>query len=131
MNYDTTFAEHVGKTVRAGLIGARQFGASFVGQAICTQFLDIPALSELDPEHAAAVFIAAGYDLEDIVISVGTLTPARAVKSRKRVAIGDAGIVLQLPLDIIVEAKINPEAAAAIGSRIGRRKTPFDGHQGN
>ena len=66
MNYDTSFAKHVGKTDWAGLIGAGQFGASFVGQAIYTQFLYIPVLSELDPEHAAAVSIAAGYASEDM-----------------------------------------------------------------
>ena len=115
MNYDTSFAEHVGKTVWAGLIGAGQFGASFVGPVDCTPILDIPVVYDLDPEHAAAVFIAAGYASEDIVISESTSTAVRAVKSRKRVAIGDAGIVLQLPLDFIVEATSNPEAAAAIG----------------
>ena len=40
----------------------------------------------------------------------------KALELGKRVAVGDAGIVPQLPLDIIVEATGNPETAAAIGT---------------
>ena len=53
MNYDSIFAEHANKTVRAGLIGAGQFGASFVGQVVCTPILDIPVVCDLDAERAA------------------------------------------------------------------------------
>ncbi len=48
MNCDSIFAEHAYKTVRAGLIGAGQFGASFVGQVVRTPSLDIPVVCDLD-----------------------------------------------------------------------------------
>ena len=115
MNYDSIFAEHANKTVRAGLIGAGQFGASFVGQVVRTPILDIPVVCDLDAERAAAVFIAAGYAAEDVVIAESIPVALMALESGKRVAVGDAGIVPQLPLDIIVEATGNPEAAAVIG----------------
>jgi hypothetical protein len=39
----------------------------------------------------------------------------QGLESGKRVAFSDAGIVLQMPADIIVEVMGNPEVAAAIG----------------
>ncbi len=69
MNYDALFAQYADRTVRAGLIGARQFGASFIAQTIRTQILDVPLLCDLDAERAASAFAAAGYADEDIVIA--------------------------------------------------------------
>ena len=102
MNYDSIFVEHANKTVRAGLIGAGQFGASFVAQVVRTPILDIPVVCDLDAERAVAVFIAAGYAAEDVVIAESTLVALKALESGKRVAVGDAGIVPQLPFDMLV-----------------------------
>jgi predicted homoserine dehydrogenase-like protein len=49
MNYDSIFGEHAGLTVRADLLGAGQFGASFVGQMVRTPILDISVACDLDP----------------------------------------------------------------------------------
>ena len=48
MNCDSIFAKHANKTIRAGLIGAGQFGASFVGQVVRTLILYIPVVCDLD-----------------------------------------------------------------------------------
>lgn len=115
MNYDAIFAAHSDRTVVAGLIGAGQFGASFIGQVRRTPMLDVPVLCDLDPERARSVFLAAGYDADDVAIADDRATALRALETGKRVALGDADLVSDLPINIVVEATGNPEAAARVG----------------
>jgi len=115
MNYDALFSQHADKTVRAGLIGAGQFGASFIAQTTRTPILDVPILCDLDSERAASVFAAAGYADEDIEIADSAAAAKIALEKGRRVAIQDAAIVPELPIDIVVEATGNPEAAVTIG----------------
>lgn len=115
MNYDALFAQYADRTVRAGLIGAGQFGASFIAQTIRTPILDVPLLCDLDAERAASAFAVAGYADEDIVIADSSVSATAALEKGRRVAIQDATIVPELPIDIVVEATGNPEAAVAIG----------------
>jgi len=114
MNYDAIFSALGERSVAAGLIGAGQFGASFVGQASRTPRLDVPVVCDLDAERAAAVFVAAGYPEEDVIIADTLRAAKQGLESGKRVALGDATIVPELPIDIVVEATGNPEAGARI-----------------
>ena len=66
MNYDALFAQYADRTVRAGLIGAGQFGASFIAQTIRTPILDVPLLCDLDAERAASARRRAG-NLRDMM----------------------------------------------------------------
>lgn len=118
MNYDAIFAAFAGRKVRAALIGAGQFGASFVGQAMRTPMMEVAVLCDLDPGRAAAVLRAAGHVAEDVVIAGGRAAALRALESGKVVAVGDASLVPELPVDIVVEATGNPEAAAAVGEAV-------------
>lgn len=116
MNYDAMFGNHAKKTVRAALIGAGQFGASFISQTTRTAMLDVPILCDLDQDLAVRAYRAAGYSAEDIKTADSAAAALVALEAGHRVVLGDAEIVAELPIDIIVEATGNPEAAAAIGA---------------
>ena len=80
MNFDALFAQYAYRTVRAGLIGAGQFGASFIAQTIRTPILDVPLLCDLEAERAVSAFAAAGYADEDIVIANSSIIATAALE---------------------------------------------------
>ena len=60
-------------------------------------------------------FLAAGYAEDDIVIAESGPASVSALESGKRVALADASLIAETPVDIVVEATGNPEAAAQVG----------------
>ena len=66
MNYDAIFSQFEGRTVRAALVGAGQFGTSLLGQVERTDMLDVPVVCDLDVERAKGSFLAAGYAEDDM-----------------------------------------------------------------
>ncbi len=115
MNYDAIFSQFEGSTVRAALVGAGQFGTSLLGQVKRTTMLDVPVVCDLDVERAKDSFLAAGYASDDIVIAESTSESVTALESGKRVVLADASLIDEIPVDIVVEATGNPEAAAQVG----------------
>lgn len=115
MNYDAIFSKFEGQTVRAALVGAGQFGASLIGQARRTAMLDVPVVCDLDIERARESFTGAGYPEDDVVIADSAPQAISALESGKRIALSDASLITEVPVDIVVEATGNPEAAARVG----------------
>ena len=77
--------------------------------------LDVPVVCDLDVERAKAYFLAAGYAEDDIIIAESASARITALESGKRVALADASLIAEFPVDIVVEATGNPEAAAQVG----------------
>jgi len=104
------------RTVRAGLVGVGQFGVSLVTQARRTPLLEVVALCDRDPSRAIAALALAGV-AEDGWRRCDSVAQARAALESGRVAVvEDASLLVELPLDIVVEATGVVEAAAAIGA---------------
>lgn len=113
MNYERLFAGAGNRVVRAGLIGVGQFGASLIAQANAIPALSLPAVCDRDGERALAAARAAG--LDDIRLCDSAAGASRAMEAGALAVVEDWALLMDLPLDVIVEATGNPEAAAASG----------------
>ena len=101
------------RTVRALVIGAGEYGFSLVAQSRRTPGLSVSAIHARRPERGVAAFRHAG--LPDGAIAVcETKAQAEAALAAGRVVVSnDAPMLMQLPVDVVVEATGSPEGAAA------------------
>ncbi len=111
MNYERLFASHSGRVVRAGLIGVGQFGASLIAQAKAIPMLSIPVICDRDVQQALSACQAAR--LTNTKICENSADAKRAFDTGALVIVPDAALLMELPLDVIVEATGNPEAAVS------------------
>jgi predicted homoserine dehydrogenase-like protein len=100
------------KTVRALVIGAGEYGFSFVFQARRTQGMEVSAIHARKVERGVAAFRNAGLPEEAIKLCQTLHEAKAALEAGKVVVSDDALMLIQLPIDIVVEATGAPEAAA-------------------
>jgi predicted homoserine dehydrogenase-like protein len=100
-------------TVRAGLIGAGQFGAPIVTQAPLIPRLDVPVVADINIEASRRAYRQAGFAEEDMVVCESHAGALRALEAGKRVVLQDASLMMDLPLDVIASATRSPGAGAA------------------
>ncbi len=99
-------------TVKTLVIGAGEYGFSFIFQARRTQGLHVSAIHARRVDRGVAAFRYAGLP-EDGIKVCDTLPEANAAMNLgKAVVSSDALMLLQLPIDLVVEATGAPEAAA-------------------
>ncbi len=100
------------RTVRSLVIGAGEYGFSFVAQSRRTPGLEVSAIHARRVERGVAAFRHAGIPDEAIQVCE-TLAQAEAALGAGRVVVSnDPFMLMRLPLDIVVEATGAPEAAA-------------------
>jgi len=108
------FAPASGTALPVGLVGAGEFGATFVAQAARMQGLRVIAICDRDTSRACEAALAAGHP-SDTVRVCADLSAANAVVTAGGIAIVDsAQLLVQLPLVAVLEATGDPEGAAAI-----------------
>jgi predicted homoserine dehydrogenase-like protein len=117
MNLETLLKLAPGKRYRAALIGAGEFGHSFIFQGTRNAYLDVPVVCDRDPARVIAAFRAAGVAADEIARCTGLAEAKRALERGQRVVVEDAALVPELPVDIVVEATGDPEIAAANAAR--------------
>jgi predicted homoserine dehydrogenase-like protein len=100
-------------TVKAGLIGAGQFGTPIVTQAPIIPRLEVPVVADIDVEAARRAFRLAGIAEADIAVCSTRSEALRALERGHHVVVEDAGLMMDLPLDVIASATLSPEAGAA------------------
>jgi predicted homoserine dehydrogenase-like protein len=101
-----------GKTVRAGLIGAGNFATAIVTQSAAIRRLDLTVVAELDVELARKAYLRAGYVEENIAVCASPREALQALERGRRVVVPDAMLMMDLPIDIVIECTGIPEAAA-------------------
>jgi len=101
----------VGRPVRVGLVGAGQMGRGFAAQLGRTPGVTVSAIADVDLDRAHQALAALGTQPADAT-SAGQRT--RAVEDGGSVALADAGELLELPVDVVVEATGVPEIGARI-----------------
>jgi predicted homoserine dehydrogenase-like protein len=101
-----------GRPVRAGLIGCGAFGSGIPAQATCVPLLEVPAVADRDLDAARRAFERAGVPDEAIVLCDSHSAALRALEAGKRVIVVDPLLLMELPLDVIVEATGQPEGGA-------------------
>lgn len=100
------------RTVRVLLMGAGEYGFSFLAQSVRTPGLTVSAVYARRVERGVAAFRHAGLP-EEAIQAGGSLAQARAAVEAGRVVVSDdPHLLMQLPLDMVVESTGAPEAAA-------------------
>jgi predicted homoserine dehydrogenase-like protein len=100
-----------GRTVRALIIGAGEYGFSLVAQSQRTPSLTVSAIHARRVERGVEAFRHAGLPDEVIAICETRDQAETALAAGKVVVSNDALMLTQLPIDVVVEATGSPEAA--------------------
>jgi predicted homoserine dehydrogenase-like protein len=96
MNYESLLAAHQGRRLRIGLVGAGEFGQSLLFRSGRAASIEVVAVADRDVQRATAAAGRAGMSGRDIEI------------------VDDAARLVELPLDLVVEATGEPESAARV-----------------
>lgn len=112
MNHEILFAPHAGRCVRAGVVGAGEFGASFIFRSARAQGLAVQAVADPDTARAVAAAQRAGIARERIRLCSSRAAALDAHARGAFVVVEDVALLVALPLDFVVEATGDPEAAA-------------------
>lgn len=101
------------RIIRAGLVGAGEFGASFVAQTRRMPLFETCVICDRDAERARKALRLAGFEDEASRICEDAASAKRAVESGKIVIVLDSSLMMDLPIDVVVEATGDPEGAAS------------------
>jgi len=111
------FAAAGDRTLRVGLIGVGEFGATMAAQARAIPRLNLTAFADRDPQRVLDVLAAPGIS-RDAIGHCDALAKAEAALAAGRIVISDDdAIVTDAPLDVIVEATGHPEGGAVNAER--------------
>jgi predicted homoserine dehydrogenase-like protein len=113
MIYQNLFDPFYGKKiVRAGIIGTGYFGTAIVTQATKIPLLEVPAVADLNIEAAKSAYRQAGIPDGDMVVCDSRAAALQAMDRGKYVITENALLLMDLPLDVIVESTGAPTAGA-------------------
>ena len=100
------------RIVRAGLIGSGQFGTAVITQARYIPLLEIPIVADVDPQAARLAYHHAGITEDNIALCDSRGGAIRAMESGKFVIVEDPMLLMDTPIDVVVESTGVPEAGA-------------------
>ena len=112
MIYGNLLAKVVRPKVRAGLIGSGTYGISLLAQSLCTARLDISVVCDQDLETAQKACLLAGFPEENISICSNTKEILLAMENGRCAVVEKYELLMDVPLDVVVECTGNPEAGA-------------------
>jgi predicted homoserine dehydrogenase-like protein len=90
--------------VRAGVIGTGQYATAIVTQAQAISRLDVPVLADTDLEAARRACYHAGFADQDVAVCESRDAALRAIERGQIVVLPDALLMMDLPVDVIVES---------------------------
>lgn len=100
------------RRIEAALIGAGEFGRSFISQTRLAPGMDVRVVCDVDVDRAVQSFREARVQGAKVCETVKAALAA--FEAGDALVVPDAALVAELPVDVIVEATGIPEAAAAI-----------------
>lgn len=112
MHLDTLLGPVGARPIEAALVGAGEFGRTFISQMILAPGMSARVACDLDVQQGVKSFAAAG--VPDAKICHTVEEAMEAFEAGHSIVVPDASIAAELPIDVIVEATGHPEAAAAI-----------------
>ena len=98
--------------MRAAVIGTGHYATAVVTQARDIRRLDVPVVADIDIDAAKLALTRARYGEDDIAVCESRGGALRAIERGQPAAVADALLVMDLPLDVVVEATGVPEAGA-------------------
>ena len=114
MHLDLLLGPSPASPIEAGLIGAGEFGRTFLAQMRCVPNIRARVACDRDVTRAVAAFESVGIDRANISVCESRSAAIAAFESGGAVVVGEADILAGLPIDVVVEATGHPESAAAI-----------------
>jgi len=111
MNYHRYFGPP-GTPVETCLVGSGSFGRSFLAQGRKVPRMRARVAVDVDAETAAVALRAAGFDPREIAVCQTAREAKAAWDAGRAVAASDLAAVIELPVDVVVEATGHPEAGA-------------------
>lgn len=111
MNYHTYFASRA-RRVETCIVGTGGFGRSFMAQALKVPLLNCRIAVDVTAEAAAAAIRSIGIAAERVALCETAEDARRAWEGDAFIAAGRLDIVLDLPIDVVVEATGDPENGA-------------------
>ena len=100
------------KPVETCLIGTGAFGRSYLRQAQASRHLVARVASDISAAKAAEALIAVGIDRSSIELCETAAEAKNAWARGKHIAAGDLAAVIDLPIEVVIEATGDPEAGA-------------------
>ena len=100
------------RTVRAGLIGSGHYGTAVITQARYIPPLEIPVIADVDPQAARLAYHRAGITDDEIVLCNSRAAAMSAMEAGKFVITEDPMLLMDIPIDVVVESTGVPEAGA-------------------
>lgn len=116
MNWHDYFST-ISRPVEACLAGVGEFGRSFLSQCGHTPLLNCRVAVDRNPQAALNTLTAIGVPEGDIQVCGNRAQARQAWDSGAHVVSADIDTVLELPLDILVEATGSPEGGAVHATR--------------
>ncbi|WP_108662176.1 NAD(P)H-dependent oxidoreductase [Acuticoccus kandeliae] len=110
MNFHAFYADAA--PVVTCIVGAGDFGRSFIAQSERMALLETRIAVDLKAEAAAASLVAVGIPANRVKICTTAAEARAAWNAGDYLAVSDLAVVLDLPIDVVVEATGHPEAGA-------------------
>jgi predicted homoserine dehydrogenase-like protein len=107
------FVPAAGAALPVGLVGAGEFGATFIAQAARMQGLHVVAVCDHDVGRARAATLAAGHGPERVRVCEDLPAAEAAVAAGAIAVVTSAELLVRLRLVAVLEATGDPEGAAA------------------
>lgn len=115
MIYHNLYPKSSKKIVSAALIGTGHFGTAVLIQSIKNERLEVPAIADKNIDAIMLAFKRAGIEDDMTAICENATDAKKAFEQGKYIAVKDPMLLMELPIDVIVEATGNPEAGAKHG----------------
>jgi predicted homoserine dehydrogenase-like protein len=96
-----------------GLIGTGAFGRSFLAQSRMTPGIRLPVVCDQDIEIAEDACLQSGVALEDLKVCLTESEANDAIASGKTAVVSDALLLMNLPIEVVIEASGTPGAGAS------------------
>lgn len=112
MYHETLFEKACNRTTQVLLIGAGEYGQSFIFQSTRIKGLEVFAVCNRNVAKGVQAFLKAGYPEDHIKICESAASARQAMEKGKAIVVADALMMMDLPFDIVVESTGSPEAGA-------------------
>ncbi len=101
-----------GKTIQAGVIGTGHFATAIVTQSQSIPLLSVPVICDQNVEAARRAYGEAGLSSDEYAICANRSAAVTALERGQPVIVPDAMLMMDLPIDVVVESTGVPEASA-------------------
>jgi predicted homoserine dehydrogenase-like protein len=103
------------RVVRVGVIGTGDYATAIITQSPVIPRLHLTAVCDVDVDAARQALRRAGFADDACAVCDGREAALQAIERGQRVIVPDASLLMDLPVDVVVEATGVPEAGARHG----------------